>query len=141
MPSPMTAQEVFETVARHLFAQGKQAMAKLPNGVESCAYRAHDGKGRCAVGVLIPDEIYDPKMEGNDIRNLLNDINDDEEEVKFPQLSFLEPNQMLLAELQDVHDSEANWHSSETMRNRLHDAARDFDLDAKFLTNLSFSDR
>lgn len=53
----MNAQEIFDKVLAHLRAQGKQSTA---GGV--CAYRSPEGN-MCAVGCLIPDELYDPIIE------------------------------------------------------------------------------
>ncbi len=53
----MNKQEIFETVVRHLHAQGRPAM----NG-DNCRYRSSDGLS-CAVGCLIPDSCYDSNLE------------------------------------------------------------------------------
>lgn len=52
-------QEVFNRVARHLLTQGQKAMSGVGNG---CAYRAKDGLV-CAIGCLIPDNLYRPSIE------------------------------------------------------------------------------
>lgn len=57
-----TLQETFDKVARHLLTQ--QAKAEQPDG--NCAYRGEHGR-KCAVGCLISDEEYDPKMEGSSV--------------------------------------------------------------------------
>ena len=57
----MTEQEIFDKAAAHLLEQGKRARE---NG--KCCYRT-SGSGtvlKCAVGALIPDELYDPLLEG-----------------------------------------------------------------------------
>lgn len=54
-----SAQEVFDIVSTHLFAQGR----KSEDGGAGCMYRSHDGLC-CAVGVLMPDDIYDTELEG-----------------------------------------------------------------------------
>lgn len=54
----MTNQEVFDKVVAHLRKQNAKSADN-----ERCLYRAPDGK-MCAVGCLIPDEMYDPEMEG-----------------------------------------------------------------------------
>ncbi|MFN9029662.1 MAG: hypothetical protein ACK54C_01980 [Betaproteobacteria bacterium] len=51
-------QDVFDTVLNHLRKQGP---ATDDRG--ECVYRTAEGK-RCAVGVLIPDDMYDPDIEG-----------------------------------------------------------------------------
>lgn len=53
----MDAQEIFDKVVAHLRQQGKPAM-----GIDgACFYRLEDRK--CAVGCLIEDSEYHPKME------------------------------------------------------------------------------
>jgi hypothetical protein len=61
----MTRREIFETVKNHLLTQGKKAWVFQddPDQPGPCLYRTDDGL-RCAVGCLIPDELYDPRMEG-----------------------------------------------------------------------------
>ncbi len=54
----MDKQAVFNTVAKHLLTQGRQAM----DSGGHCVYRGKDGL-RCAIGALIPDEVYDPVIE------------------------------------------------------------------------------
>jgi len=61
-------QQVYDTVASHLLAQRKPARITLKSIVQ-CAYRTDQGL-KCAIGCLIPDDKYDPKMEGKDIRYL-----------------------------------------------------------------------
>ncbi len=57
----MNNQQAFDHICDHLMTQRKQAMIH-----ESCVYR--DGNGlKCAVGCLIPDEIYIPEMESMQI--------------------------------------------------------------------------
>lgn len=55
----MTEQEIFDKVAEHLQKQGHRALNE--DGV--CVYRGKNGT-KCAVGALIPDELYDSKIEG-----------------------------------------------------------------------------
>ena len=52
-------QNVFEIVINHLYKQGKRSIRPGPQ----CAYRGASGTS-CAVGCLIPDELYDPAAEG-----------------------------------------------------------------------------
>jgi hypothetical protein len=53
----MTEQEAYDVMARHLLTQN----AKSINGA-LCMYRDLEGR-KCAVGVLISDEEYEPDME------------------------------------------------------------------------------
>jgi hypothetical protein len=54
----VTNQEIFDKVVRHLAAQGGKSMLG-----PRCRYRADGGK-KCAIGCLIPDDYYEPEMEG-----------------------------------------------------------------------------
>jgi hypothetical protein len=60
-------QKTFDAVLAHLRKQGKRAI----DG-ESCMYRTEDGL-KCAIGCLIPDDKYDPKMDefNYTVRNVL----------------------------------------------------------------------
>lgn len=57
----MNRQEIYDKVKAHLLTQGKKSEAKTISG--QCLYRSPDGL-QCAAGCLIPDELYDPEMEG-----------------------------------------------------------------------------
>lgn len=62
---PMTDLEIFDFVAAHLIRQGKQSRnASAGSFYNSCLYRGPYGTS-CAIGCLIKDEFYDPKMEGS----------------------------------------------------------------------------
>lgn len=88
----ITKQEIFDTVVRHLWAQGEQA---IDRGV--CQYRAPGGL-KCAVGILIPDDKYDPKMDGSMIlREVMFRVELGQEHFGF------------LSELQAAHDTCHNW--------------------------------
>ena len=52
--------EQFDLVAKHLLTQGSQSLAA--DG-RSCMYRGENGT-KCAIGVVIADEFYDPSFEG-----------------------------------------------------------------------------
>ena len=58
----MTNQQIFNKVAKHLLKQGRRA--RDGNG---CAYRGENGT-KCAVGCLIPDALYDDRLEGSSVR-------------------------------------------------------------------------
>lgn len=53
-------QALFDKALTGIRQQGGFAV----NGTLGCAYRTRDGR-KCAVGHLIPDEIYKPDMEGH----------------------------------------------------------------------------
>lgn len=86
-------QQVYDTVATHLLAQGRPAKAVFKSVVQ-CAYRDHHGF-KCAVGCLIPDDMYDPEMEGKTARELKHE---------YPDLLPDVPAR-LLHELQHSHDA------------------------------------
>jgi hypothetical protein len=159
----MNRQQIFETVARHLFAQGKRAVkfnesayhrevaerirhnwGGKPDKEEyqTCQYRSPDGL-KCAVGCLIPDEYYDVGMEGNGVYSILS---------RYPLLKKLldvknvmdddnQSDDSLLSKLQNTHDNKEYWETSKVMRDRLLQIAHWFNLDGSFLSELRFQDR
>ena len=66
---------VIEKIAQHLAKQRARSI-KTFNGMLSCAYRGKNGT-MCAVGCLIPDEMYTVGMEQNPFVNL---------KLNFPEL-------------------------------------------------------
>lgn len=59
---PVAAQEVFDVAVEGVILQGGPST----NTVGWCLYRG-DGGRACAVGQLIPDDLYAPELEGNKI--------------------------------------------------------------------------
>lgn len=57
----MTNQEIFDIVAAHLIKQNRRSMRD-----DCCMYRGDNGD-MCAVGCLIKDEFYTPKLERNKV--------------------------------------------------------------------------
>lgn len=57
-----TLQECYDHICAHLAKQKRPAMAK-----GKCVYRTPDGKKACVVGCLVPDNLYDPAMEGRQV--------------------------------------------------------------------------
>ena len=130
--TPPTAQEIFDTVATHLFTQGRQA--RLSN--TTCAYRSDDGL-KCAIGALIPDDMYRSEMEGGSPSILI---------TYFPALRTVFGDSMrLLALLQRAHDNALIWQSTFTMRMALQRDGSDniwgnVPVDTSILDTLSFAD-
>ena len=62
-------QKVFNEVSAHLLQQKKRCVDALTG---ECLYRGSDGT-KCAVGCLIPDELYDKELENSSIRSILNE--------------------------------------------------------------------
>jgi hypothetical protein len=79
-------QETFDYVVNHLRKQGKQSLYG-----RNCAYRGENGL-KCAVGVLIPDELYSVKFEGMKVCS------------PFLESLLVGYNIYLLVALQELHD-------------------------------------
>lgn len=97
----MTDQEIFDKVATHLLTQN----AKSVGAPGKCMYRAEDGK-MCAVGVLIPDEAYDPCIENVPVA-FCSTYNQEEKAAKLFAIlksQGLERKLSTLLRLQAVHD-------------------------------------
>lgn len=99
-----TNQEIFDIVAKHLLTQMArseflQIFDHLGNELKvpqmQCAYRGASGR-KCAAGVLIPDALYSPLMEGLNIRQSV--VHDGLEGVGPDGLG-------LLGDLQRMHDT------------------------------------
>ncbi len=128
MTEPMNPQQIFNRVATHLLTQKRRAEVSL-NGNVKCVYRAADG-AQCAVGCLIPDDMFRPEMEGRGVYVLLNTQ---------PQLHNLftgfAPGEALknfLGGLQIIHDGQ----SPHTWKSYLMYFATRYQLDASVLDTL-----
>ena len=86
----MTKQEAMDIVAEHLLRQGCKAL-----GAHGCFYRI--GELKCAVGALIPDELYQDRFENMTLANIMRAL---------PQI-FGGISIWFLGELQHVHDGSA----------------------------------
>jgi hypothetical protein len=113
----LTRQEIFETVSRHLFEQGKPSMSIFGSGEKLCAYRGEGGV-KCAAGVLIPDNRYSFRMEQNAIGN----FSDETFARYFPEVELTDRD--LLTALQDVHDTLATDEENEPVAHFHEDALR-----------------
>ena len=93
----MDRQKIFNTVFAHFVEQ------KVPSCLGGtgtiCAYRGEGGKS-CAIGYLIPDDLYHPSFEGMSVVSLLR-VEDHLRE--FFQITNLE-DLYFLRELQETHD-------------------------------------
>jgi hypothetical protein len=116
-----SAQEVFDIVVNHLFTQGRPAY----DGVQNCMYRAPDGL-RCAVGVLIPGDLYDKEFEGDTADCVIQKLFDKE-------LADWREHKRLLLALQEVHDEcfviSRGTFRIRYLRHRLLDVAAEFSLE------------
>jgi hypothetical protein len=124
----MDAQRIFDIVARHLFTQGERA---LTDG-GACAYRGKTGR-KCAVGVLIPDSLYNPKLEGHSLCKASVEF------YGFPD--YFNTYFGLLRSLQRVHDFEDNWASTDAMKAALLEVAQSYKLNASILDSSFFDNK
>ena len=131
--SPMSLQKIFDTAGVGMLKQGMRSMS---NGRKDCRYRGTRGC-KCAVGFLIPDDLYDRGIEGASVWGQRSSTSQKWEEQKKLK-EVLEVLGMdtkehldLLERLQDVHDGETEtnkqklrscWHQ------RLHVVAAEFSL-------------
>lgn len=104
----MTGQEIFDSVLAHLRKQGEAAV----NGTGECMYRGLGGTA-CAVGCLIPDELYDPRIEDVSAEQIMNGFVPYGRENQAPELLPImaritnllgAENATLLSRLQGAHD-------------------------------------
>lgn len=95
----LSKQETYNKVAAHLLGMKRRAM----NG-GSCAYRTLEGE-RCAVGCLIPDEMYDPSMENQGVDWLIRSA----EQFGYDLPGEIIKYEELLEDLQGVHDNRNHW--------------------------------
>jgi hypothetical protein len=119
----MTRSEVLDRVACALLDQGEPSVGTHP--VEGstdvmCRYRLTKEDGtvlKCGIGHLIPDELYDERMEGQSIGTLLWDP-----EVGQPSALaelFGPDDHDFLLDVQDAHDGESDCESPEPWRTRI----------------------
>lgn len=97
--------DMFEKVKTHLLSMTERSRHKdFVGGSVGCAYRTADGN-RCAVGCLIPDELYKEEFETFSVEGLLTNF-PSQEVFGF----YVTYNQgKLLRELQIIHDYPMNW--------------------------------
>lgn len=125
----MKAQEVFDTVVRHLAKQGRRAVVADADHGYVCRYHTPDGL-KCAVGCLIPDDQYNPAIEGRMFSSLataahppawVRDIVDS-------------GHQTLLFDLQRAHDTPADGYG---LGHHLSDIAAYHGLSAAILNEVT----
>lgn len=103
----MTRQESFNHICRNLIAATRPSVYRDFTIEETrCQYRGEAGT-KCAVGWLIPDDLYHPHMEGKSVLRLFVDHPELQEEPTFKAWTS-----HLLCDLQQIHDAAAvEWHS------------------------------
>lgn len=101
----MNNQEMFDKVVVHLLTQNWKSTPTpyYPESADkdyTCSYRGHMNGGvqlKCAIGCLIPDEMYKSEMEGFGFTSLID-------EFPIIRLFFANVDTRLGQALQNVHD-------------------------------------
>lgn len=132
-----TEQQVFDKVATHLLTQracslmSEEDKARLHENPAStaaiCAYRGKNGL-KCAVGVLIPDEVYADNMEQVRVSGLRR-----MDGITGPL--FAEEHLSLLTMLQNAHDDNAKIDGPVDFTLQLYRVAEMYDLSTAVLDN------
>lgn len=122
----MDAQEIFDTVAKHLATQGRRAFSEAKG---ACMYSMPDGR-KCAVGCLLP--------EGTEAADFVGSVGPLNESGFLPE--ELKPHLDLLIALQSDHDT-ADCRDERALKVRLAETARVFDLSPAILNTLTFPGR
>jgi hypothetical protein len=132
---PITNQEIFNTVVTHFASMKHRSM--LEDG-ETCAYRAPDGN-KCAIGVLIPDDVYRPDIEG---QGFSFDYGDADVNAWIAS-TFTIDNYGLLCSLQTIHDLGRHWRTRDRrdgIKTVLRELADDNKLDASVIDSVTWVD-
>jgi hypothetical protein len=114
----LSRQEIFNTVATKLLAQGVAAAS--PDG--KCFYRGPNGT-KCAAGHLIPDEKYYPTMEHKPSSN----------ERVMQAMGIDETDKWLVRELQGAHDDELRNQGIDVWKKKMRFIASYYKLDPSVL--------
>lgn len=91
----MNAQQVFNKVADHLWTQGESSL----DSTDMCSYRGANGTS-CAVGCLIPDDVYTRGMESQGVHSLVDWC--ETQGITLP--AEIPEHINMLCELQKLHD-------------------------------------
>jgi hypothetical protein len=98
----ITSQQLFDYITHFLYKQGEPSVDRVDRGSEVCAYRGTRGL-MCAVGCIIPDEIYRERMEGSGVTEL--EIKARHIPVHKPYWDWVMKHTDLLCSLQTIHDN------------------------------------
>ena len=116
----MNKQQIFDKVLNHL---RKQGVAAVDTETGACLYRTKENY-KCAIGCLIPDELYKTEMEQKSCRKIIHrsialqkylDINEKNQDIDF------------LEAMQNAHDTELVI-SFEAFNSAMEHIAERFDL-------------
>jgi hypothetical protein len=129
----MDKQAIYSKVRNHLLTQNEKS-----EELGSCLYRSTNEEGKplmCAIGCLIPDNLYTEQMEGHGIpsESFIEDIFSEASPVSEVQqwVKLLRINEEsdweLLRDLQYIHDN----YEPDTWERSLDKLAKELDLDPK----------
>jgi hypothetical protein len=133
----LTNQEDFDRVWDH-FITKKNPKSMTFNG-ETCAYRGVKNS-RCAAGLFISDEKYDPKFEGQSISFVTHQKKSDDGELIFDEnvnhihrklalvLMDVVEDIFFLQRLQNIHDTIWSDDFIDVMKNKLIGLAAEYNL-------------
>ena len=121
----ITNQEIFDKAWQAFVVEQRPASVGQPDdGVGlslSCLYRGPDGS-RCAIGLCIPDDLYDPCMERQGPQDLHCDF-----DIEFEDTNFATAAQEVLHD--EIHTHLGKPEEAEFIRERYLEFARDWDLE------------
>lgn len=121
-------QRLFDDIAEHLLTQNKKSTLRYNK--TRCRYRGDEEGTSCAIGCLIPDEMYDESMEGHGVSNLFytHSIFKNFLNKKYDNVINTDEGMDLVCAMQLVHDAESvcDWKSALKKR------AAKFNLDFNF---------
>lgn len=126
-----TTQKIFDFVINHLHKQGRRSFVKN----RGCRYLMDDNL-KCAVGCLIPIELYDPIFEGDRLSGIIKSMisffdKNDNYQIMY---IFMDKNSDILNDLQRLHDNVFNWNEdNDNMENKIVYIANEFKLEYKHL--------
>jgi hypothetical protein len=107
----LTVQEAFDKIVLHLATMDRRSRTHsyIHADGEVCAYRGDDGR-KCAIGALIPDELYDRSFDVDGmpvtdfrIEAVLDQV------VEYDTTHDRRDAMGLFQALQHIHDAEENW--------------------------------
>jgi hypothetical protein len=102
--------KVFNFVLNHLISQGSQS-SQLLDGTDTCVYREANSNKMCAIGALIPDELYSNVIEASAIEELLvleplcRDLCELDQYIQ----DHMKVNKYFFIAIQSAHDNPLNW--------------------------------
>lgn len=128
-------QELFETAITHVVKQGEPAV-ELDEMHILCRYRT--GKLACAIGALIPDDVYSEELESKTVGQLLMRENQTEKFRNWLRDNpvFAESKHLLGETQVKCHD--AKWKSVEQYIGNVKEIALKYNLNTDFLEKLNF---